>query len=791
MQGEEIAVSAEKATPFPLRRLVCKSDAVIAITFAMAKSETTKRIGKTIALPFFPLAEYNCLREVELDLNESFEMPEKHKMLEYDIRLFRHDFRTKFIMVPTSSWALKAKKEKEIEHFYEDCFEEMLVVNKENDEAAERLTDGPKNLLTEEFKQFPRKNGPTQSFFRGSSVFNEDGLSSNDNPTSSDVNPASSKDKPASSNDKPSSNDNPALSNGNPSSSNGNPSSNDKPASGNDEPTSINGNPTSSNDEPTSINGNPTSSNDKSVSSNDKSAPNTPNAARTQQRPSSHLDTALESVESEEAEQSKYFTYPALGGVPSGKIGAPEFKILRGDVDEVNDMIVDAEFGDLKDDALKMDICMLDTSVWPALVRSDGQNLDLAKISLPDEFFDYGSAVIPIPTTIADSVIWAVAIIYGHRSLLEDGVTEVPRVFHIFHPTTPGSDDLPEISNIQERLQTFLSAVAQAQNSQEYIAKGGTVTLNVPAETHLHSSGLQVIELVENFLKNPKKFLNDENARHRLQPRAKRTYIEAKYKTAGEDLYKLLRPEAIVPRELVHWRLGCLATKRVYFVNPQCYADLHNNGNEMDFESAKRWIPDDQSLHDKFVAFPVLEVDEGEPQWLLAVIREPARLRSGKKIKDLIIGIDSKDLKWHNVYYQLLSFWVDLMGIPFPTWARNGKKKVKSSRVEATVEGYSGERDVPKQQKPLHSPYLLLRNAAELAEDPERFLEVTGANQRTADAIVPEEIMTEWRRDLDQIMGTNMDSINRVESNGLKRKHAGPDINVEKAKKRNLLGIVF
>jgi hypothetical protein len=153
-------------------------------------------IGKHVLLPFLPLKEFEMLRALlELDLSESFHLPEKPRMLEYDILFFRKDFRTNFILVPTSPWALKAKKEKEIKHFYEDYFKEMIIVNKENDDAAEKLTDGPKHLLAKEFSHMPRKNGPIRSFFRGSSVFDED-------------DPASNSDKPASSNDKPiSSND--------------------------------------------------------------------------------------------------------------------------------------------------------------------------------------------------------------------------------------------------------------------------------------------------------------------------------------------------------------------------------------------------------------------------------------------------------------------------------------------------------------------------------------------------------------------------------------------------------
>lgn len=707
-----------------MRRRICKTDPVLEITFAMAKAETPN-VGKHVLLPFLPLKGFEMLRALELDLSESFHLPEKPRMLDYNILLFREDFRTKFILVPTSTWAIKAKKEKEIKHFYEDCFEEMIVVNKEYDDAAEELTDGPEHLLAEEFKNFPRKNGPIRSFFRGSSVFD-------DNATSNIKEP-SSNDNPASINDKPSSNGNAA-------------------------------------------------------SSNDNYVPETVDVARTQQRLSSQPDPALESVGSAEAKQSTYFTYPAVGGVPSGKLGAPEFKMLQSDDDEVNDMIVDAEFGDLKETAEKKDICLLGTSVWPALLGSDAQNLDLETISSLDKFFDYGSAVIPIPTTIAGRVIWAAAIINGHKRLLENDAAEVPRVLNIFYPITPESDDLPEVSIIQEHLQAFLAVVAHEQHGLEHIAKGGAVTLNVSlnvsAETQVGSSGLQVIEFAENFLKDPQVFLNSENARPRLRPGAKRTHIEAKYKTACENLHKLLRPEVIMPRELVHWRLERLATKCIYFVNPQCYTDLYNNGNEMNFESARRWIPNDNSLHDKFIVFPVLEVNEGEPQWLLVVIREPSRLRTGRKIKDLIIGIDSGDLRWHHVYHQLFAFWLHLMDIPFPSWARNGKTKVKS------VEGYSRERDVPKQKKSLHSPYLLLRNAAELAEDPEGFLGGSGDNQSIVDDIVPEAIMGDWWREIEQIMGTSKDSINRAESGLRKRKHAGSVSIVQKVKKRNALGIV-
>ncbi|KAI9824714.1 MAG: hypothetical protein M1819_000809 [Sarea resinae] len=269
-------------------------------------------------------------------------------------------------------------------------------------------------------------------------------------------------------------------------------SDDDDPASNNDEPASSNGNLTSNNNNLASSNGNLSSS-------NDNPAPNTPDAAGTQQRTSSHLDTVLESVV--EAEQSNLLTYPAAGGVLSGKI------VPRSDDDEVNDMIVNAEFGDPKDGVDIEDIRILGTSVWPTLVGSDGQDKDLAEISLPDESFNYGSAVIPNP-----------------------------------------SDNLPEIPSILERLHTFLLAVAQARRGVECIAKGGTVSLKVPTETLLHGLGLQVIESVD-----------FQNAQPGLQPGAKRTSIEAKYRTAYKDLYSLLHSKVILLR---------LANKRVYFVNP-------------------------------------------------------------------------------------------------------------------------------------------------------------------------------------------------------------------------------
>jgi hypothetical protein len=81
----------------------------------------------------------------------------------------------------------------------------------------------------------------------------------------------------------------------------------------------------------------------------------------------------MEKVNLEKVEQTSYFTYPAVGGVPSGKIGAAEFKILVSEDNEVNIMIVDAKFGDLKADAKGKGICILDTSVWPVLRESEGR----------------------------------------------------------------------------------------------------------------------------------------------------------------------------------------------------------------------------------------------------------------------------------------------------------------------------------------------------------------------------------------------------------------------------------
>jgi hypothetical protein len=136
----------------------------------MAKTETSS-IGKYVLLPFLPQGECEILGGFEVDFSEHFHLPEKPKFLYYDILLFRDGFRTNFILVPTSKWAIKQKKEKEKKHFLEGWFEEMIAVSKENDDATEEVTDGPTRLLEEEFGHMPRKNGPIRSFFRGSSVF--------------------------------------------------------------------------------------------------------------------------------------------------------------------------------------------------------------------------------------------------------------------------------------------------------------------------------------------------------------------------------------------------------------------------------------------------------------------------------------------------------------------------------------------------------------------------------------------------------------------------------------------
>ncbi|KAI9824713.1 MAG: hypothetical protein M1819_000808 [Sarea resinae] len=183
----------------------------------------------------------------------------------------------------------------------------------------------------------------------------------------------------------------------------------------------------------------------------------------------------------------------------------------------------------------------------------------------------------------------------------------------------------------------------------------------------------------------------------------------------------------------------------------------------MNFESARRWIPNAKSLHDKFVAFPVLEVDKEGPHWLLSVIRKPLRLRSGEN-EDLFVRVDPKDPTLH----QRLSFWVNLMQIRFLTWARNKHEKVKAPTVDATAEGYSSECDAPKPEYPLHLYCYLLRDAAKLAKDPEGFPRVTGDHGGIVDDIVPEEIMTERQSDIEQTMGTSMCDIR-------KRKRAGSD----------------
>jgi hypothetical protein len=122
------------------------------------------------------------------------------------------------------------------------------------------------------------------------------------------------------------------------------------------------------------------------------------------ERPSSPSTPASNPEEAED--QSNYFTYPPVGGVPSGDISAREFNFLRSG-DEVNDMIVDGEFGRLQFDRKNEKVCFLDTSVWQDLAADDGQNPDLTKISLPDELFgSYDFIVIPIRTTIANRVYW-------------------------------------------------------------------------------------------------------------------------------------------------------------------------------------------------------------------------------------------------------------------------------------------------------------------------------------------------------------------------------------------------
>jgi hypothetical protein len=213
---------------------------------------------------------------------------------------------------------------------------------------------------------------------------------------------------------------------------------------------------------------------------------------------------------------------------------------------------------------------------------------------------------------------------------------EVPCVFQIFPPTGSDSGDSLEISYIQERLQTFLSAVAQAQRGWRSIATAGTVTINVPAEPHPHGSGLQIIEFVQNFVQRPNlSFFIDRGHEYiMLEPNVSRARIGAKYKSVCRDLYRLPWPKVIMPRELVHWRLGHLVTDKVYFVSPQCYADLVIDQDTLDFESAKKWSQDEQVLKYKFVAFPVLVVVMGNRSGYLSLF-ESLRGWDGPKMSKI------------------------------------------------------------------------------------------------------------------------------------------------------------
>lgn len=104
--------------------------------------------------------------------------------------------------------------------------------------------------------------------------------------------------------------------------------------------------------------------------------------------------------------------------------------------------------------------------------------------------------------------------------------------------------------------------------------------------------------------------------------------------------------------------------------------------------------------------------------------------------KDLLIVVDSIDRKWASVYYNLLSFLNDFIGVGFPQWARNARN----------VSRYSSERDVAVQKEAIHSGYHVLLNAKELAEDLKRFLKESSKrakesyHERILD-ISPENIM--------------------------------------------------
>jgi hypothetical protein len=198
------------------------------------------------------------------------------------------------------------------------------------------------------------------------------------------------------------------------------------------------------------------------------------------------------------------------------------------------------------------------------------------------------------------------AIIDRHKTLLEKGAVEVTHLIHIFHPTTPDSDDMADIGGFRERLHALLSAAAQAQQNLTLTCKGGAVALKVPSEAHPHSSGLQVIECVEDFLKECRKYLDEENARPTLRPGAKITHIISTYESLCRNLYEVLCPKNHVASGLMNWRLQLLETEDVYFMSPHFYTTLCGDGKELYFGLARQWT-ENVDYGSILIGIPVLE----------------------------------------------------------------------------------------------------------------------------------------------------------------------------------------
>lgn len=129
--------SAEEAEPFPQHKLVCKDDAAFFITVGMA-SKTSKAMSKYRALPYFPYKECEWFKTTEINLNEIFELPDEPTMFNFVSMVFRDGSRTKLIIMPDTPWAVQAKKDKWIEHFYEDYIEDTIAVDDKGDNSCSR-----------------------------------------------------------------------------------------------------------------------------------------------------------------------------------------------------------------------------------------------------------------------------------------------------------------------------------------------------------------------------------------------------------------------------------------------------------------------------------------------------------------------------------------------------------------------------------------------------------------------------------------------------------------------------